>query len=220
MPRPSRRRHRPPPPTSDPLPHFWEDRAREILARAWFYAYRLPKTICTFSFGTLDCTADAPHDVPPPVPKAYPEPLSIEQDHPSRSLDESALEQIVRHVLKAEEATLVHLSVVLSNHTTVRRLNREYLDHDYNTDVLSFSLRDDPAPDTPVVEGEVYVDLDTAAERHEEFDTSFEREAFRYVVHGLLHLLDYDDATESGRETMREKETQYLNAAPSAPSPK
>lgn len=111
----------------------------------------------------------------------------------------------------------MHLSVVLTNHDTVRRLNRSYLDHDYNTDVLSFSLRDGPAPtglttDDNAVEGEVYVDLDTAAERHEDFDTSFDREAYRYVIHGMLHLVGYDDATESAQETMRKKEDQYLDA--------
>lgn len=102
------------------------------------------------------------------------------------------------------------MSVVLSDHETVRRLNQSYLDHDYNTDVLSFSLREDD--DAADVEGEVYVDLDTAAERHDEFDTTFEREAYRYVVHGVLHLLGYDDKTEEGQQTMREKEDQYLDA--------
>jgi rRNA maturation RNase YbeY len=151
------------------------------------------------------------------VSEVYPKSLSIEQDHPSRQLDDAALRQIIRHVLAAEGATLVHLSVVLTGHETVRRLNQSYLDHDYDTDVLSFSLREAPAPDPSEaegggVEGEVYVDLDTAAERHEEFNTSFEREAYRYVIHGLLHLLGYDDATDAGQDTMREKENQYLNA--------
>lgn len=152
----------------------------------------------------------------------YSESLSIEQTHPSRRLDDAVLRQLIRHVLAAEGATLVHLSVVLTGHETVRHLNREYLDHDYNTDVLSFSLRDGPAPDSPDatpegMEGEVYVDLDTAAERHEEFDTSFEREAYRYVVHGVLHLLGYNDATESGQETMRRKEDRYLDAVETSP---
>jgi Predicted metal-dependent hydrolase len=68
------------------------------------------------------------------------------------------------------------------------------------------------------IEGEVYVDLDTAAERHDEFDASFEREAYRYVVHGLLHLVGYDDAQPAGQDKMREKENQYLNAVLPAPS--
>ena len=149
--------------------------------------------------------------------EVYPEALSIEQAHPSRRLDDAQLRRTIRHVLTAEGATLVHLSVVLAGHEMVRRLNREYLDHDYNTDVLSFSLRDGSTPESPDadddgIEGEVYVDLDTAAERHEEFETSFEREAHRYLIHGVLHLVGYDDATESGQVTMRQKEDQYLDA--------
>jgi rRNA maturation RNase YbeY len=140
----------------------------------------------------------------------YPDPLSIEHDHSSLSLDEDTVDQLIRHVLDEEGASPVHVSVVLSDHDTVRRLNVAYLDHDYNTDVLSFSMREDEASDA--VEGEVYVDLDTAQERHEEFDTSFEREAYRYVVHGVLHLVGYDDATEDGQDAMREREDQYLDA--------
>jgi rRNA maturation RNase YbeY len=101
--------------------------------------------------------------------------------------------------------------VVLTDHETVRRLNQDYLGHDYNTDVLSFSLREQDGDDVDV-EGEVYVDLDTANERHDEFDTSFEREACRYVAHGVLHLLGYDDATESGQQAMRAREDAALNA--------
>lgn len=150
--------------------------------------------------------------------EVYPESLSIEQPHPSRQLDEEVLRTLIRHVLASEGGSLVHLSLVLTDHETVRRLNRSYLDHDYNTDVLSFSLRDEALPrptetDEKAVEGEVYVDLDTAAERHDEFNTSFEQEAYRYVIHGVLHLMGYDDATESGQKTMRQKENQYLDAA-------
>lgn len=153
---------------------------------------------------------------PPPSER-----LSIEYDHPERRLDEDTLRALVRHVLAQEDASLVHLTVVLSGHDTVRALNVSYLDHDYNTDVLSFSLRSsaaafppesDAPPNDDAVEGEVYVDLDTAAERHAEFETSFEAEAYRYVVHGVLHLVGYDDATEAARTTMRDRENQYLRA--------
>nr|WP_279303689.1 rRNA maturation RNase YbeY [Salinibacter ruber] len=156
------------------------------------------------------------------VPPEYPEPLSIEHDHPSRELDAGTLRHVIHHVVDAEGASLTHLSLVLTDHDTVRRLNQSYLDHDYDTDVLSFSLREGPAPSSGAsgegIEGEVYVDLDTAAERHDEFDTSFEREAYRYVVHGLLHLVGYDDAQPAGQDKMREKEDQYLNAVLPAPS--
>ena len=148
---------------------------------------------------------------------AYPDSISIEHDHSSLSLDEDTVDALIRHVLEAEGATPVHVSVVLSDHDTVRRLNAAYLDHDYNTDVLSFPLREEDAP-AATVEGEVYVDLDTAEERHDDFDTTFEREAYRYVVHGVLHLVGYDDATEEGQEAMRTREDEYLEAVLSEPS--
>jgi rRNA maturation RNase YbeY len=141
----------------------------------------------------------------------YPEAVSIEHDHPSLDLEADTLDRLIHHVVDAEGAALVHVSVVLTDHETVRRLNQDYLGHDYNTDVLSFSLREQDGDDVDV-EGEVYVDLDTANERHDEFDTSFEREACRYVAHGVLHLLGYDDATESGQQAMRAREDAALNA--------
>lgn len=88
-------------------------------------------------------------------------------------------------------------------------LNREYLDHDYHTDVLAFDLS---GSEPDVVEGEVYVDLDTAQERHDEFDATFETEAYRYAVHGTLHLIGYDDADDADAATMRTLEDHYLDA--------
>lgn len=133
--------------------------------------------------------------------------VDIVVHHPTRTVDESRLETLVRDVVQGEALELRHVSIVCGDHDTVRQLNREYLDHDYNTDVLSFSLSD--AED--VVEGEVYVDLDTASERHEEFGATFHEEVARYVVHGVLHLTGYDDATEPQKLHMRELEDVYLS---------
>ncbi|HHP7238839.1 rRNA maturation RNase YbeY [Longibacter sp.] len=136
----------------------------------------------------------------------YDEPVSIVLAHDSRTVDTDRLTDLVHTVLDGEGRSLRHVSVVCADHETVRRLNREYLDHDYNTDVLSFSL----AETDEAVEGEVYVDLDTAAERHDEFDTSYEVEVARYVAHGLLHLVGYDDGTASGNQKMHKLEDEYL----------
>ena len=100
------------------------------------------------------------------------------------------------------------LTVVFGPHDLIRSLNVKYLDHDYDTDVLAFNLSDT----SDVLEGEVYVDVDTARERHTEFDTSIQAEAVRYAVHGMLHLLGYTDKTEEGQTTMRRLEDQYVHA--------
>ena len=133
--------------------------------------------------------------------------LLIEHTHPRLRLDEAALRRLVACVVAAEDRTVHYLGIILAGHDTVLDLNRTYLAHDYLTDVLSFPLSE---PDGATIDGEVYVDLDTAEEQHEAFAVSFEEEARRYVVHGLLHLIGYDDATDAERHAMRRLEDRYL----------
>ncbi|MEM6648281.1 MAG: rRNA maturation RNase YbeY [Bacteroidota bacterium] len=133
--------------------------------------------------------------------------LAIEVAHPTRTLNTDHLRLLLRLVADGERVPVRDVSAVLTDHATVLDLNRSYLQHDYHTDVLSFSLTDTPADG---LDGEVYVDLDTAAERCAEFGTSYEAEAMRYAVHGMLHLIGYDDTTESDRTVMRTLEDKYL----------
>ncbi len=115
----------------------------------------------------------------------------------------------MERVAAGEGFAIVALSIVLADHGAVRALNRDWLGHDYDTDVVSFPL-DDESPGRREIDGEVYVDLDTAVERAPEFGVPFEQEALRYVVHGVLHLMAHDDATEEARSAMRLLEDRYL----------
>lgn len=133
--------------------------------------------------------------------------VDISLDHPTRSVDVAALENLLVKAAAAEGATITYLGVILTDHETVLDLNREYLEHDYLTDVLSFSFNEGT---TSEIDGEVYVDLDTAAERCTEFGATFEHETARYCLHGMLHLLGYDDATDEQRAAMRAREDQLL----------
>jgi len=135
-------------------------------------------------------------------------------DHPTRTLDHARLSRALDALLAGEGRTVEDVTVVLTDHATVRELNVAYLDHDYDTDVLSFWLGDGDADDPNVpLEGEVYVDLDTAAERCAEFGTDYEAEAIRYALHGVLHLCGYDDATPDEKAAMHRLEDRYLALA-------
>lgn len=151
------------------------------------------------------CPAPLP-DASSPAPPAS---IQIEQVHPERHLDEEPLRALLHTIAAEEDCLLGTVTVVLTDHETVLQLNRDYLDHDYLTDVLSFDLSDEPER----VVGEIYVDLDTAAERHAEFDTTFECEVHRYAAHGLLHLMGYDDDTPEEQALMRRLEDRYLSAS-------
>ena len=137
--------------------------------------------------------------------------IEIASIHPDYHLDEDRILRLIVDICNGEKARLLELSLVLADHQTVRQLNKSYLSHDYDTDVLSFPLNS--PEETGVVDGEVYVDLDTAHERHEEFGVSFQEEALRYIAHGVLHLIGYEDDTPDKKEQMRGLENQYLRAA-------
>jgi rRNA maturation RNase YbeY len=147
----------------------------------------------------------APPDDAPEMPV-----LAIEEAHDERTLDTQALRALLTQAIRAEGAVLRQLTVVLAGRSLVLDLNRRHLDHDFSTDVLAFPFTQEAG----VVEGEVYVDLDTAAERCAEFDATPEAEAQRYALHGVLHLLGYRDKTDDGRAEMRTLEDRYLAAAP------
>ena len=138
--------------------------------------------------------------------------LEILLAHPSRRLDEARVRAVVDAVCDGEGVTVASLNVVLGDHRLVHDLNREWLGHDYETDVVSFVL-DEEAQARGMLDGEVYVDLDTAAERAPEFGVTPEHEALRYVAHGVLHLAGHDDATDAQRDAMRALEDRYLLAA-------
>ncbi len=131
--------------------------------------------------------------------------LSVEQN--AAFPTEDRVNDLVDVVFAGESKRFESVSVVLADHETVLKLNREWLAHDFNTDVISFLLEDDP------IEGEVYVDVETASERFKEFDSDLNSEIERYIVHGLLHLCGHEDASEREREAMHVLENRYLDAA-------
>jgi len=124
-------------------------------------------------------------------------------------IDSDDLRSLLSHVIAEQsDQTVEALTVVFGTHALIHPLNVQYLDHDYNTDVLAFNLSDTPER----LNGEVYVDVETARERHTEFDTSVQAELVRYAVHGVLHLLGHTDKTTDGQTAMRRIEDKYVHA--------
>jgi probable rRNA maturation factor len=112
----------------------------------------------------------------------------------------------------AEGIASAELSVVLTDDAEIHRLNRDWLQHDYPTDVISFALSDGAAPlGERRIEGELIISVDTAARAAADEGWSLEAELLLYLVHGLLHLCGYDDACGPDRTVMRKRERDILN---------
>ena len=134
--------------------------------------------------------------------------IEVSNNHPTERTDTDRLARIAERVLESEGASTSYLGVVLCSHDEHRELHERFLQRSDSTDVLAFLLETD---DGGRVEGEVYIDLDTARERHAEFGDSFDHEVGRYAVHGILHLLGYDDKDTAARVFMKKKEDDYVH---------
>lgn len=100
------------------------------------------------------------------------------------------------------------ITIVLVDNDTIHTLNRDFLDHDYPTDVVSFLMENED--DGRYLEGEIAVSTEMAQERAPEFGWPPEHESLLYVTHGLLHLVGHEDASPTEAREMRKAEKHYL----------
>lgn len=135
--------------------------------------------------------------------------VTLARAHPDFQVP-AGMQRLVREVASREGLDIRELSIVFADHETVTGLNQIHLNRDYVTDVLAFDLREDPEHDSGMIEGEIYIDADTAQERAPEFGVSVADEIRRYVVHGLLHLAGYRDDDARSAQEIRELENLYL----------
>jgi probable rRNA maturation factor len=122
------------------------------------------------------------------------------------ALDEERLVAAARVVLTEEGMRGGNVSLAVVDDLTIHELNRRYLQHDYPTDVLSFLLQSGPG----TVHGEVIVSADTAAEASLRYGWNVADELLLYVIHGVLHLVGYDDQNSQDQRAMRDRERKYL----------
>lgn len=138
------------------------------------------------------------------------------------SLPIADIRKCAETLLAEEQVASASISLVFVNDREIHGLNRNYLQHDYPTDVISFLLEerrphtDDTTPESPRgygkhLEGEIVVSTETAIRSAKEYRWSAEQETILYVVHGLLHLAGYDDLSADERAVMRRREQEILN---------
>ncbi|MBI1804458.1 MAG: rRNA maturation RNase YbeY [Ignavibacteriae bacterium] len=127
--------------------------------------------------------------------------------HPKHRIRHREIIPLVRGVLKGEHRTWADMNIVFVADKRMRALNGQYLQHRYTTDVLSFQLTE---PQSKTLEGEVYVNLDQARRQARLYNVTLQCEVARLIVHGILHVVGYDDKTKRQKDRMTRMENQYL----------
>jgi probable rRNA maturation factor len=120
--------------------------------------------------------------------------------------DRQILKTTLISLFKREKKTLAELQYIFCSDARLLGINRQFLQHDYYTDIITFPLS---APSEPIT-AEIYISVDQVRENAQEFGNTVKNELLRVIFHGALHLCGYGDKTPREVKKMRQLEEKYL----------
>lgn len=111
----------------------------------------------------------------------------------------------IRAVAATYEKKVGDVNYIFCNDERILEVNREYLQHDYYTDIITFDYTEE---DT--ISGDLFISLDTVKTNSEQFGTEYDEELHRTIIHGILHLCGINDKGPGEREIMEAAENRAL----------
>lgn len=111
----------------------------------------------------------------------------------------------LKTVAGSEIRKLGDINIIFCSDNYILDVNMKYLQHDYFTDIITFDYCEGD-----ILSGDLFISIDSVRENSEFYGTDFHEELNRVIVHGVLHLIGYDDHTEKDIAQMRSKENYYL----------
>jgi len=116
-----------------------------------------------------------------------------------------AIKSLIGKVIRSENRTPGDLDFIMTDDRRILEINKEFLSHDYFTDVIAFNYNKGKT-----VNGEIYISTDTVRSNATNYKVSFNYEILRVMIHAVLHLCGYSDSTGAEKERMRELEDFWL----------
>ena len=132
--------------------------------------------------------------------------VAFTDDKTEIPLKKDEVRRLIELVCNNEKLAGGAVNVIFVDSEYIRQLNERFLKHDYPTDVMAFTLQE-PGQN---LEGEIYVCSELAVTQAQEHHVPFKEELFRLVIHGMLHLVGYDDADHDEQRMMFNKGEFYL----------
>ena len=121
-------------------------------------------------------------------------------------LDYKKIKRWLSLLINEHSFTLIEVNYILCSDEYLLGVNREYLDHDYYTDIITF----DNSEEEEKIEGDIFVSMDRVIDNSKELETNQLDETIRVLAHGLLHLCGFKDKTEEDASEMRNQEDKAI----------
>ena len=119
--------------------------------------------------------------------------------------DKTKLKHWIKSIVNKEKNVVGTLNYIFCSDDELLEINVKHLNHNTFTDIITFDYTEDKK-----ISSDIFISIDRVIENSKKFDTSFENELHRVMIHGVLHLCGYKDKTKSDAELMRKKENWAL----------
>ena len=120
--------------------------------------------------------------------------------------DQENTSKWVKNCIQKEGLKTGELSFIFTSDLYILKINKEYLDHNYFTDIITFDYREED-----VINGDIFISIDRVRENAETLSLTFQEELHRVIIHGVLHIIGFKDKTPEEELLMRSKEDFYLS---------
>ena len=117
------------------------------------------------------------------------------------------IHRIVKELKKELEFDLSGIQINLVNSKEIMRINKEFLDHNYSTDIITF----DYSESQNKLDGEIYISIEDVAANAKKYGVKLKDEIMRLIIHGFLHLLGFDDQSQKDSIVIKKLENKLYN---------
>jgi probable rRNA maturation factor len=115
------------------------------------------------------------------------------------------IKQVIEQLFLLEGFDFESINIIFCSDAFLLDINKKFLKHNFFTDIITFNNSENN-----VISGDLYISLERVKENAKKFEVTYISEIHRVIIHGILHLINYDDKKYDEKRKMREKEEQYL----------
>ena len=133
--------------------------------------------------------------------------LNIINDYnPKLTYNLNSFKKITKKILNDFNVKDINLSIILSNKNLLNKLKKDYFNLDHFTDVIVFNLEDENED----IDGEIYISIDDVLSNSKKYLKTFDNEFKRVLIHGILHLLGFEDSNKKQKQEIKKLEDKYI----------